>query len=92
MIEAAEQRRSAAGIDNVRFLQADVGTFATDQRFDAVVGRLILFHLPDPVEVIRHHAGALAPGGRIVAIDFDIGTVSSEPPVPLVTARRALDH
>ncbi len=86
MIEIAEQRRSAAGIDNVRFLQADVRTFATDQRFDAVVGRLIVFHLPDPVEVIRHHAGALAPGGRIVAIDFDIGTIRCEPPVPLVTA------
>jgi ubiquinone/menaquinone biosynthesis C-methylase UbiE len=61
MIEVAERRRSAAGIDNVRFLQADVRTFATDQRFDAVVGRLIVFHLPDPVEVIRHHARALAP-------------------------------
>jgi len=86
MIELAEQRRSEAGLDNVRFRQADVRTFTTDRRFDAMVGRLILFHLPDPVEVIRHHAGALAPGGRFVAIDFDIGTVRCEPPVPLVTA------
>jgi ubiquinone/menaquinone biosynthesis C-methylase UbiE len=86
MIDAAERRRSAAGLDNVRFRVADVRTFAVEQRFDAVVGRLVLFHLTDPVGVIRHHAGALAPGGRFVAIDFDIGTARSEPPMPLIAA------
>ena len=85
MIEAAEQRRAAAGIDNVRFCRSDVRTFTAEQRFDAVVGRLVLFHVPDPVDVIRHHARALAPGGTFVAIDFDIGAARSEPPVPLVT-------
>ena len=84
MIEAAEQRLAATGLGNVRCRQADVRTFTAQQRFDAVVGRLVLFHLSDPVEVIRHHAAALVPGGRIVAIDFDIGAARSEPPVPLV--------
>jgi ubiquinone/menaquinone biosynthesis C-methylase UbiE len=88
MIEAAEQRRSAAGIDNLRFLHADVRTFVPEQRFDAVVARLVLFHLPDPVEVVRHYARALAPGGRFVAIDYDIGAARSEPPVPLLAAAR----
>lgn len=84
MIEAAEQRRRAAGIDNLQFRQADVQTFAAPQRFDVVVGRLVLFHLADPVKVVRHHVASLAPGGRIVAIDFDIGSARAEPRVGLV--------
>ncbi len=61
-------------------------TFTAARGFDAILGRLILFHLPDAVEVVRHHAGALLPGGRFIAIDFDIATARAEPPVPLVTA------
>ena len=47
MLTAAEQRRLAAGIENLHFAQADVRTFRDQQPFDTIVGRLILFHLPD---------------------------------------------
>lgn len=89
LLEVAEQRRVAAGADNVRFLEADVRTFEPDGPFDALVGRLILFHLPDAVGVLRHHAAALRGGGLVVALDFDIGAVRSEPETPLVTSGRA---
>lgn len=85
MLAIAEQRRAAAGLENVQFRDADVRTFAADGRFDAVIGRLILFHVPDPIAVIRHHARALAPGGRVIVVDFDLGTVRAEPHVPLVS-------
>jgi len=88
MIAAAEQRRVAAGIENVRFVQADVRTFRDGEAFDAVVGRLILFHLPDAVEVLRHHIGGLDEGGLMLMIDFDVGSTRSEPPVPLFNAAR----
>lgn len=83
MLEVAEQRRQAAGATNVRFVEGDVRNWLGDGGFDAVVGRLILFHLPEPVDVVRHHADALPPGGLVVAVDFDCGAVRTEPPVPL---------
>jgi SAM-dependent methyltransferase len=85
LLGVAEERRVAAGLDNVRFVEADVRTFEPEEPVDAVVGRLILFHLPDAVDVLRHHAGALRPGGLLVALDFDTGTCRAEPEVPLVT-------
>jgi cyclopropane fatty-acyl-phospholipid synthase-like methyltransferase len=88
MLAVAEQRRVAAGIENVGFVEADVHTFRDPEAFDAVVGRLILFHLADAVEVLRHHIGGLAQDGLMLMIDFDIGSARSEPPLPLFQAAR----
>lgn len=88
LLEIAEQRRVAAGIRNVTFVEADVRTFQDAEPFDAIVGRLILFHLPDAIEVLAHHMMALRPGGVVLAIDFDGGSIRAEPPVPLVATIR----
>lgn len=82
MLEAAQSRTS---VPHVRFVQGDVLTYADPEPFDAVVGRLILFHLPDPVAAVRHHLEALHPGGRVVFLDFDVAAVRSEPETPLAT-------
>jgi SAM-dependent methyltransferase len=88
LLAVAERRRVAAGAGNVHFVEADVRVFRDMRPFDAVVGRLILFHLPDPAEVLRHHLEGLADGGSMVMIDFDVGAARSEPPVPLFNAAR----
>ena len=88
MLAVAEQRRVAAGADNVQFVEADVRTFRDTRAFDAVVGRLILFHLRDPAEVLRHHLDGLADYGVMLMIDFDVGSARSEPPVPLFDTAR----
>jgi hypothetical protein len=44
---------------------------------------LILFHLPDAIDVLAHHMAALRPGGVVLAIDFDGGSIRAEPPVDL---------
>jgi SAM-dependent methyltransferase len=85
LLEVAEQRRRDAGLDHVSFVEADVRAFEPEEPFDALVGRLILFHLPDAADVLRHHARSLRPRGRVVALDFDTGTCRAEPEVPLVT-------
>jgi SAM-dependent methyltransferase len=80
--EALEVARTRAG-PNVRFEQADALTFRAHEPFDAVVARLLLFHVEDPVELVRRQAEALRPGGIIILIDFDIGPGRSEPNVQL---------
>jgi SAM-dependent methyltransferase len=87
MVEAARARTSAP---HVTFVEGDVVSFVAEERFDAVVGRLILFHLPDPVAAVRHHLGGLRPGGVLVALDFDVAAVRSEPEDPLTTRLREL--
>lgn len=79
-----EHAGSRAAGRPLRFVEGDVRTWSDDTAFDVVVGRLILFHMPDPVAVVRHHLAHLRPGGRFVAIDYDIGACRSEPPTPLV--------
>jgi SAM-dependent methyltransferase len=83
MLAVAEQRRREAGATNVRFVEGDVRNWRDADGVDAVIGRLILFHLPDAVDVLRHHVEALPPGGLAAVVDFDCGAVRTEPPVPL---------
>jgi SAM-dependent methyltransferase len=85
--DAIAVARSRAG-PTVRFEQADVLAFEDPQPFDALVARLLLFHLPAPVELVRRQARALRDGGLVVLIDFDVGRAGSEPRVEL--AERAL--
>ena len=84
MLQHAEERRAAAGTDHVRYVEGDARTFRDDEPFDAVVERLMLFHLPDAEDVVRHHVAALRPGGTFAAIDFDVGAARSEPPIELL--------
>lgn len=86
MLAVAEQRSVAAGVRNVRFVEANARTFRDADAFDAVVGRLIWCYLPDSTEVVRHHLGGLAGDGVMLLIDQDVGTVRSEPRVPLMDA------
>jgi SAM-dependent methyltransferase len=82
MVALASQR--AGDRTQVWFTKGDVRTWTCDEPFDAVVGRLILFHLPDAVAVVRHHLAHLRPAGRFIAVDYDIGSCRTEPPLPLV--------
>src|SRR5215213_2899165 len=84
LLEIAEARRRAAGLEHVRFEEGDARTFRGDAPFDAMVMRLLLFHLPDAVDVLRHHLHALRPGGVMLAIDSDMGAARADPPVALV--------
>ena len=81
LLDVAMRRGFAS--PQVRFVEGDVRTWRTEEPFDAVVGRLIFFHLPDRRAVLRHHVAALRPGGLVVALDFDLGSIRAEPPVPL---------
>jgi SAM-dependent methyltransferase len=75
----------AAAQPQLRFVEGDVRDWRDEEPFDVIVGRLILFHMADPVNVLRHHAAALRPGGLLLALDFDLGAARTEPVLPMVT-------
>jgi ubiquinone/menaquinone biosynthesis C-methylase UbiE len=82
-IAAARQRCEEARESHVSFVEGDVTSWRAAEPFDAVVGRLILFHLAQPSDVVRHHLEHLRPAGLFLAIDFDLGGARAEPFVPL---------
>jgi ubiquinone/menaquinone biosynthesis C-methylase UbiE len=83
-LAVAQHRCLKAGESHVTFVEGDVASWRGTDPFDAVVGRLVLFHLPDPIAIVRHHLQNLRPGGLVAAIDFDIGAVRTEPRVPFI--------
>ncbi|MFH9007893.1 class I SAM-dependent methyltransferase [Streptomyces afghaniensis] len=68
-------RRKLAGRDAV-FLVGDAAAPPVgEQRFDAVLVRHVVWALPDPGRALRHWAGLLRPGGRLVLVEGVWGTV-----------------
>src|SRR5580704_4015090 len=64
-IGRARIRAVEAGLRNIEFLHADIGTFIPETLFDAAVGRYILQFLPDPASTLRTLAAKIKPGGII---------------------------
>ena len=81
LLEVAAARGSTRA--QLRFVEGDVRSWRDTEPFDAIVGRLILFHLADPVSVLRHHAASLRPAGLLLALDFDLGSCRTDPALPL---------
>lgn len=61
----ADARLRGRTSPNVEFIQGDIADFHSTDRFDAVVGRLVLIHQTAPSAVLKHLAGLVRPGGLI---------------------------
>ena len=72
----------------MHFERASVTDIALDEPVDAVIGRLILVHLPDPVAAIRHLATQVRPGGLIAFCEIDITRAGTIPDTPLYRAMK----
>jgi ubiquinone/menaquinone biosynthesis C-methylase UbiE len=84
MLAVARQRTEATNAPHVTFTEGDATTWRAAEPFDAIVARLLLFHVVDPTSVVRHQLRNLRPGGAFIAIDFDLGATRTEPAVPIV--------
>jgi ubiquinone/menaquinone biosynthesis C-methylase UbiE len=82
-LEVARERAAGAGLANIRFAEWEVDTFAAMETFDALIGRMILMHLPDPAGTLRRLCSALAPGGIVAFQEADVTAISQEPPTEL---------
>jgi SAM-dependent methyltransferase len=83
-LAVALERTAQAGMAQVTFVEDSVLDWQPPGVFDAVVGRLLLFHVADPPALVRHYIRTLNPGGLFVAIDFDLGSARADPPVSVV--------
>src|SRR5215470_5524785 len=62
VLQIAQARAQAVGLSQVSFLVGNIDELALTQRFDAIVGRLILMYLREPATVLRQLATHLRPG------------------------------
>jgi SAM-dependent methyltransferase len=78
-VETAQERARSTGLKNVSFAVGDAGEMPFEKPFDAVVGRLVLMHQPDPVGMLRKLSRLLRRGGIIAFQEFDISGARSFP-------------
>jgi len=86
VLEVARERALRAGLANVTtFLEADAGSPELGEDFDAVVGRFVLQHPPDPAATLRALTGRVRPGGIIAFLEMNLRPESAQifPPTPL---------
>ncbi|MEM7694792.1 MAG: metalloregulator ArsR/SmtB family transcription factor [Pseudomonadota bacterium] len=71
MLSVARANLDAAGIRNARLAQEDIHALSlpTDG-FDAITIHQVLHFLDDPARAIAEAARTLAPGGRLIVVDF----------------------
>lgn len=72
-VRRAERLTEDAGFRNVEFREGDVQALdGLDGGFDAVVGRLVLMYVADPVGALRKAASLLGPGGLVCMHEADV--------------------
>lgn len=84
-VNFAAERAAAGGFDNVRFIEANIeGDLPFDQKFDVLVGRVVLMFLPSPAATLGRLAWNVRPGGLVIFQEPDMSWAKSVPNVPTV--------
>jgi len=81
---AVELARRRTDTGNVEFRVGDVQTLEdVEGGFDAVVGRLVLMYMTDPVAALRRAAMRVRAGGLVCIHEADLAYLSAAPQTPL---------
>jgi SAM-dependent methyltransferase len=72
LLAVVDENLKEEGHDNCDVVQGDVCLDDIEGTYDLVFARLLLFHLPQRVEVLRKLWDAVAPGGHLVVQDYDL--------------------
>jgi SAM-dependent methyltransferase len=78
-IEMARRRVAILGTLQVRFETAELDAFDSVEKFDAVIGRLVLLYQPDPTSLLLRLRKFLQPNAIIAFQEMDMETVSQVP-------------
>lgn len=82
-LDIARSRATRESHRNVTFEQRNCDSIAGG-RYDAVIGRHILLHAPDPLHIVRCAAAAVRPGGIVAFQEFDFSSIlPGSPALPL---------
>jgi ubiquinone/menaquinone biosynthesis C-methylase UbiE len=71
----AAARAREEGLQHIDFVHGDISSFRTDATYEAVIGRHILIHTPDPRGVVAMVHSLLPSGGVAVFQEFDFNVV-----------------
>jgi SAM-dependent methyltransferase len=75
-LRAEAERRAAAATSPATYVDGDAGDLPfADGSVDVLRCERVFQHLPDPEAATREFARVLAPGGRVVVVDSDWGSV-----------------
>ena len=82
-LDVARSRTAQRGLTWIDFQKCDLRQYQPARLFDAVVGRLILMHVPDPLAILQMAFRALRSGGTVAFQEPDFGLVpQSYPALP----------
>jgi len=71
----AAARAREQGLHHIDFGHGNISDYRTDATYDAVIGRHILIHTPDPRVVVAIAKSLLNPGGVAVFQEYDFSVV-----------------
>jgi ubiquinone/menaquinone biosynthesis C-methylase UbiE len=71
-LKIARERAKSAGFSHVVFREGNLADIGSDEKFDAVVGRLVLMYQPDPAATIRQLTSHLKSGGIVAFGEYNI--------------------
>jgi 2-polyprenyl-3-methyl-5-hydroxy-6-metoxy-1,4-benzoquinol methylase len=74
VLQLAHARAESAGLKHLSFRAEDVVHLTLEQKYDAIIGRFILMHLPEPVAVLRRLTDHLRPGGVVAFQEMDLSS------------------
>lgn len=79
-----KERANAEALGNIECVKGNVHDWDSERRFDAVIGRHILIHSKNPLDVLQRSAGMLEPRGLAVFHEYDFSVMHRAwPPAPL---------
>ena len=75
-IATAQRRADARGLCQVRFVESELEALSLDP-VDAVVGRFVLMHQPDPVRALAHAAGCVRADGIVAMMESHLTALAA---------------
>ena len=86
ILETARNRAQEAGFENIQFVAGDAQNLDLPSDFDALIGRLVLMYLADPVDSLKQLATRVRPGGIVAfqEVEFSIYEATARPITPML--------
>ncbi len=74
-VSAARARAERDGLTNITFEAREIGADIREAPYDALVGRFVLMHQPDPAKTLAASAGSIRRGGIVVLVESNMASL-----------------